>query len=98
MITEDRKATRELHRILRPGGKALLQVPHREAKTCEDSTIVTPEERLKAFGQENHVRIDAVLREDTGFFGDPRYGLSDARRHVCHHDFPALLGRSLVIA
>ncbi len=58
-IPEDAKAIRELFRVLKPGGKALLQVPYSLIldKTLEDNTITKPAEREKAFGQFDHVRI-----------------------------------------
>jgi hypothetical protein len=50
---------KELFRILRPGGWALLQSPidPRRAETFEDPAIVSPRDRERAFGQHNHVRI-----------------------------------------
>ncbi len=56
-IPDDAKAMHELYRILKPGGKALLQVPLKEGGTYEDSSITSKEERLKHFGQDDHVRI-----------------------------------------
>lgn len=56
-IEDDMKAIRELFRVLKPGGWAILQVPiNNTEKTYEDPSIKTPEERLKYFGQEDHVR------------------------------------------
>lgn len=58
-VDDDIAAMREFGRVLRPGGWALLNVPHepgREA-TYEDSSITTEAGRLAAFGQEDHVRI-----------------------------------------
>ena len=58
-IVEDRKAMRELFRVLRPESFAILQVPiSKNAKeTFEDFTIIAPNEREKYFGQEDHVKI-----------------------------------------
>lgn len=55
-IPDDKKAMQELFRILKPGGKCLAQVPHREAETYENAAITTPEGRLEHFGQDDHVR------------------------------------------
>ena len=55
-IQDDRKAMSELHRVLRPGGWALLQVPIILEKTFEDPSVQTPEERKRVFGQSDHVR------------------------------------------
>src|SRR5690606_20484977 len=55
-VIDDKKAMKELYRILKPSGKLVLQVPFKEGETYEDFSIVSPEERLKAFGQEDHVR------------------------------------------
>lgn len=56
-VIDDREAMKELFRVLKPGGWAILQVPILREKTFEDPTITTPEERLKYFGQEDHFRI-----------------------------------------
>jgi GR25 family glycosyltransferase involved in LPS biosynthesis/SAM-dependent methyltransferase len=56
-VPDDRRAMRELYRILAPGGTALIMVPvRREQPTIEDFRIKTAEERLKYFGQRDHVR------------------------------------------
>lgn len=58
-IVDDGKAMRELRRVLRPGGFAILQVPLKNEleKTYEDFTITDPLEREKAFEQVDHVRL-----------------------------------------
>lgn len=58
-IADDKKALSELFRILKPGGKGILMVPILLGldKTYEDCTIITEEERLKHFGQKDHVRV-----------------------------------------
>jgi predicted SAM-dependent methyltransferase len=71
-IQEDRKAIRELFRLLKPGGWTIISVPIRlDQKTLEDPTLTTPEERERAFGETVHVRIygyDVIERlEECGF-------------------------------
>jgi hypothetical protein len=70
-VLEDRKAMKEFHRILKPDGWAILLVPMSTTPTFEDPSIVDPQERLKYFGQEDHVRQygpDYVDRlEEAGF-------------------------------
>lgn len=59
-ITEDQQAMNELFRVLKNGGIALVQTPFKEGEIYEDYSIVSPEERLKHFGQDDHVRIYSV--------------------------------------
>jgi SAM-dependent methyltransferase len=58
-IADDRKAMSELFRVLKPGGKAILQHPVDYARpiTYEDWALTTSAERKVAFLQEDHVRI-----------------------------------------
>ena len=58
-ITDDKKAMKELYRVLRKDGIGIFQVPLNMSckKTYEDSTITDPKERNKAFGQYDHVRV-----------------------------------------
>jgi len=55
-VQEDRKAMREIYRVLKQGGWALLQVPITCERTFEDPNIEDPQEREKLFGQHDHVR------------------------------------------
>lgn len=59
-VPDDAAALSELYRVMKPGGQCLVQTPFREGSIYEDASIVTPEERLKHFGQEDHVRVYSV--------------------------------------
>ena len=58
-VEDDRKALRELHRILRPNGWGVILSPvDLERETAfEDDTITDREERTRIFGQYDHRRI-----------------------------------------
>lgn len=72
-IIDDRTAMKELARVLKPGGWAIIIVPlyYDLPVTFEDPTIVHPKDRLKYFDQEDHVRkygFDIKKRlEEAGF-------------------------------
>ncbi len=73
-VPDDGKAMREIHRILKPGGQALLLVPLAidGGGTDEDASITDPKEREERFGQWDHVRLygrEDFLRRmsDAGF-------------------------------
>ena len=58
-VEDDRKALKELYRIMRRGGWGVILSPvelERE-KTFEDDTITDPAERTRIFGQYDHRRI-----------------------------------------
>jgi SAM-dependent methyltransferase len=55
-VQDDRKAMREFYRVLKTTGWAILLVPITAEKTLEDPSLVGPEERLRVFGQADHVR------------------------------------------
>ncbi|MEZ4802163.1 MAG: class I SAM-dependent methyltransferase [Gelidibacter sp.] len=59
-IEDDLQAMRELFRVLKPNGKCYIQTPYKDGDLYEDNSIVTKEGRLKAFGQDDHVRIYSV--------------------------------------
>lgn len=58
-IVDDAQAMREVYRVLRKDGWAILQVPISPIlnKTYEDQAIVHPKDREKHFGQFDHVRV-----------------------------------------
>ena len=70
-VPDDRAGMRELARVLKPSGWALVQVPIASPTTFEDPSITDPDERERVFGQWNHVRTygpDVEQRlSDAGF-------------------------------
>lgn len=58
-VDDDIQAMREIHRVLKPGGWSILQVPFFSPipdSTFEDKSVTDPKEREKLFGQSDHVR------------------------------------------
>ena len=77
-IPDDRRAMREIRRVLKSDGWALINVPSDpdRASTYEDPSIDSPEARLEHFGQDDHVRVyssnDFVARLDEAGFAVTR--------------------------
>ncbi|WP_034059137.1 class I SAM-dependent methyltransferase [Lacinutrix jangbogonensis] len=59
-IDLDNKAMLELYRILNENGVCYIQTPFKEGDIYEDNSIVSKEQRLMHFGQEDHLRIYSV--------------------------------------
>ena len=58
-VRDDIQAMKEIHRVLKPGGFSIQQIPFFRPipdVTFEDNTVIDPREREKIFGQDDHVR------------------------------------------
>ncbi|MEJ5913400.1 class I SAM-dependent methyltransferase [Pseudokineococcus sp. 1T1Z-3] len=55
-VPEDRTAMKEIARVLKPGGLALIQVPWRGDQATDEDPSASVEERVRRFGQSDHVR------------------------------------------
>jgi SAM-dependent methyltransferase len=83
-VPNDRAAMRELRRVLRPGGWALVLVPDVSAeRTIEGPSVVDPAERRLLYGQCDHVR---------------RYGLDYVHRLVSAGFIPEVVDMSRVLS
>lgn len=56
-IPDDSAAMRELARVLRPSGLAVVQVPLSDAATTDEEVLNSPQDRLARYGQADHVRL-----------------------------------------
>jgi SAM-dependent methyltransferase len=57
-VPDDAAAMRELHRVLAPGGVAVILNPYRPHQlTYEDPAVTEPLARMVHFGQHDHVRV-----------------------------------------
>lgn len=61
-VDNDITAMKEIYRVLKKGGIAILQVPiiFDLEKTFEDPTIIASEERFTFYGQNDHVRLYGI--------------------------------------
>ena len=57
-VDDDMQAMKEILRVLKPGGWAIIQSPiyYERQTTLEDKTAVTPAQREKLHGQSDHLR------------------------------------------
>jgi SAM-dependent methyltransferase len=60
-VEDDAAGYRELARVVRPGGEVLVMVPLDTARdaTLEDPAVVTQQQRVAAYWQDDHVRLYA---------------------------------------
>lgn len=57
-IPDEKKAISELMRCLKPNGVLILSFPVcTDQKTVEDPNIISPKDRLRHYGQEDHCRL-----------------------------------------
>lgn len=72
-VDDFRKALKEMYRILRPGGSFVCSFPMDPTIELldEDSSVQTEEERVKRFGQNDHLRVFGMkadrFLEEAGF-------------------------------
>jgi SAM-dependent methyltransferase len=59
-INEDLLAMDELYRILKTNGVAYIQTPFKEGDIYENASITSAEDRVKHFGQDDHVRVYSI--------------------------------------
>ena len=101
-IEDDKKAMTEIYRVLKNGGRAILQVPISKQldKTLEDPVVKTAEERFLKFGQSDHLRLYGLdyqnRLENCGFRVElvkfpidtiEKYGLNKEEDiYVCHKE------------
>ncbi len=101
-IPDDIHAMTELYRVMKKGAWGIFHVPidYNREKTYEDFAITTPEEREKAFGQDDHVRwygkdyIERlksvgfkVIEDDyvNSFSSDELYKLGLMSKHIIYY-------------
>lgn len=91
-VNDDRKAMRELYRVLKPGGFGIAMVPLflGVTTTDEDPSITDIPTRWKRFGQDDHIRLyarkDYIARlEEAGFkvdqLGMDYFGKEEFEKH-----------------
>jgi hypothetical protein len=97
-VPDDIAAMRELRRILRSDGLALVTVPQKDSpsETDEDSSVTDEAQRIARFGQKDHVRMygdDFAERlESAGFrvrvISASTFSSAQVERHVLKPPWP----------
>ncbi|MFD1143177.1 methyltransferase domain-containing protein [Larkinella insperata] len=95
-VEDDVKASSELHRVLKPGGWAIIQSPidYNLPTTFEDPTVTDPKERERLFWQSDHLRLfgrDYAQRLAKGGFTviEDRFVFDLPREEVKRFSLPA---------
>jgi predicted SAM-dependent methyltransferase len=96
-VKNDIHAMKEIFRVLKPGGWAIMQVPFMGKnleKTFEDDSVSTPMEREQVFGQRDHVRIYGRdypnrLRQAGFRVKEDNFGQDIDREKVVRYSLPA---------
>lgn len=88
-VPDDIVAMKELRRVIKPDGIAILQVPYAQKleRTFEDKTILIPEARFEAYGQNDHVRLYGLDYKDRLESAGFRVKISEMSK-----DYPAKYG------
>lgn len=87
-IVDDLHAMRQIRRVLSPGGIAILQVPLAMglARTREGDGSESPQDKIRLYGQKDHVRMYAAedyrTRLETAGFDVERYRASERTPHA----------------
>jgi SAM-dependent methyltransferase len=83
-VPDDRAAMAEFARVLKPEGSVLFSFPQGYAPTAEAPTLADPKERIRRFGQIDHLRLygpDVVSR-----FVDAGLSFKEYRpSNICTH-------------
>lgn len=98
-VPDDRAAMAEFARVLEPGGYALFAFPLGEGDTIEDPTLTDRRERIRRFGQIDHLRMygpDVVERFVAAGFDVTTVRPRDALSHDECHRFGLDGGAELV--
>lgn len=92
-ILDESKALSELRRCIRGDGKIVLSVPICwEQKTIEDKNILTSDERLRLYGQKDHVRLYGYDFKDR----IEKFGFNVKQYTFSVEDFPRLSNYGLI--